>query len=281
AADGATEDLCDRLSRALRHSSADRVISKLRFQAETLTAAQSRALLMALCQVSDEYEVPWPVMSFMLRPRSQAAVLVTELLANIPAADRQDVLTESMLASESPHFVLEVRRWLGTEDLAHLGEGLADIVSEIGLSKVTKLAETDPFFLRGVENEARLLTHWAAADPEAAADYVLSAIAEDPARLDEFLTRFLSRTTRSDSDEPALLDLHPEAFDSIASIVPPAQLAPLIEARFGLSTSEAEYREDYSLPPASRAASQYLAHYRRMLEREAAAVDADDGTETG
>lgn len=103
------------LNEILIPASSEILIKKLRHKSGEMSAAASIALSVAITQKSDEISNPEILYSWTT-PFSQAAMLVSDLIQNVPKPDRTDLVKKCIDIAPILEFKLEIFRWLKRED---------------------------------------------------------------------------------------------------------------------------------------------------------------------
>ncbi|EIU7611940.1 hypothetical protein L3I75_001641 [Vibrio vulnificus] len=103
------------LNEMLSAASAETLIKKLRSKAGKISVNSSLSLAVAVAQKSEEIPNPEVLYSWMT-PFSQAAMLISDLIQNIPKSERVGLAKTCIELASTLDFKLELFRWLKRED---------------------------------------------------------------------------------------------------------------------------------------------------------------------
>jgi len=226
------------LNEILSPASSETLIKKLRHKSGGINAAASIALAVAITQKSDEISNPEVLFSWTT-PFSQAAMLVSDLIQNLPKLERIDLAKKCIDIASILEFKLEVFRWLKREDEdkpekdafseknideigKHLGKVIADRFKE--KKDITQLAPTsiptifwtlNKFVEKGFVN-----------------DHVADLILKDPESLIRIIDAYVPTAWGAESGVSHKSDFERDQYNSLTSVLDPSTVLCAIEKYF-------------------------------------------------
>lgn len=124
----------------ITQNNAKKVIEKLRYRADSISADRLKTLSLEICLYAEQYPNPDEFYEF-LNPFTQAAMLISNLIQNLPKGERIDHAIQCITQSSTAPFRVEIFRWLRKEDdekperdafskeeIAQIGDIITDIV---------------------------------------------------------------------------------------------------------------------------------------------------------
>lgn len=267
------DNLSNRISNLLNDRNAESFIAKLRRKAATIPSDKSQELAIALACLGNKFPDPDAMMSFTTT-FSQAAILVSQLIDNIPS--KADRLRYAKLVIEKAitlPFALECYRWFrpSKEEMAEDSAFSEDEVREIAQALSTRISdasnEESPLFVMYKKHATWLLHVWREVDGEAlVGGYIREKINTDPSLALKFLECFLGTSWGMESGLPHRGDFERDQYNSVSELVDPDFIADCLHATYGdqLQLPEryphfGEYTDDQKL------ALQYLWLHRFVL----------------
>ena len=226
------------LNEILSPASSETLIKKLRHKSGGINAAASTALAVAITQKSDEISNPEVLYSWTT-PFSQAAMLVSDLIQNLPKLERTDLAKKCIDIASMLEFKLEIFRWLKREDEdkpekdafseksieeigAHLGKVIADGLKE--KEDITLLAPTsiptifytlNKFVEKGYVN-----------------DYVAELFLKDPESLIRIINAYVPTAWGMESGVSHKSDFERDQYNSLTSELDASTVLSAIEKYF-------------------------------------------------
>jgi len=192
---------------------------------------------------------------FNLDVRSQAAILIKELLKFLPSKEERLNKSKLLLQTATPlPFAAECLRWLMPREKRptpdDFSEEEANELQEIVVSRVrTEAHDTDLLNIHG--SGARfLLWTWMQEDPDAVRDYLVEQFSQDPSRVLVFLKAYLPTEWGSDGVVSHGSFMR-EQYDEIIKIVDPSEILKGLKVMFpdGLDSAQPEDIRFSDLPP--------------------------------
>lgn len=226
------------LNEILSPASSETLIKKLRHKSGGINAAASIALAVAITQKSDEISNPEVLYSWTT-PFSQAAMLVSDLIQNLPKLERTDLAKKCIDIASMLEFKLEIFRWLKREDEdkpekdafseksideigKHLGKAIVDGLKE--KEDITLLAPTsiptifytlNKFVEKGYVN-----------------DYVAELILKDPESLIRIIDAYVPTAWGMESGVSHKSDFERDQYNSLTSELDASTVLSAIEKYF-------------------------------------------------
>lgn len=205
---------------------ADKVISKLRQREKSLSIETSKLLAQALAASGSFFPNPDKMYSFTTA-WSQAAILVSQLLRNIPKGkERLETAKNILQLSEPLTFKLECFRWMRSsddksEDDKEFSKEDEEQLGRIVAEAVRLDAQSELLYKKYCREAGFLLWIWSKyIDPEETAKYLQESFKEDN-NVVEFLKTYLPTAWGLETGLSHKGDFERSQFDSIAAIIDP------------------------------------------------------------
>lgn len=226
------------LNEILSPASSETLIKKLRHKSGEVNANASVALAVAITQKSDEISNPEVLYSWTT-PFSQAAMLVSDLIQNVPKSERADLAKKCIDIASILEFKLEIFRWLKREDEnkpekdafseksideigKHLGKVIADELNE--KEDITVLAPkslpTIFYTLNKFVEESYVN------------DHVAELILKDPESIVRIIDSYVPTAWGMESGVSHKSDFEREQYNSVTSVLDASIVLSAIEKYF-------------------------------------------------
>ena len=226
------------LNEILSPASSETLIKKLRHKSGEINVVASIALAVAITQKSDEISNPEVLYSWTT-PFSQAAMLVSDLIQNVPKPDRADLAKKCIAIASMLEFKLEIFKWLKREDenkpekdafsetsIDEIGKHLGKVISDELKEKedITVLAPKsiptifytlNKFVEKGYVN-----------------DYVAELISKDPESLIRIIDSYVPTAWRMESGVSHKSDFERDQYNSLTSELDASIVLSAIENNF-------------------------------------------------
>ena len=270
---GEAQGVTGTIDTIIHRRNAETLISKLRKRETTCSANGSETLAMAIGQVAAHLPRP-PSLFPAESTSSQASILVSQLLRNIPAPERVDVAKRVLLKAEPLPFAAECLSWMhvkgkeedpkshfSDDDIARLGKALAERVQ--GAAANTVIYKEYP-------DEARvLLSVWATFGSEKdVRDYLHKTVSQDRANAAELLKSFTGHAWSAASPVPHKADFERQNYDSLAKFVDTDLLHGTLQGIYGDNLESSDYPRFEDRPVEERIARQFAWIHRKVKEEQ-------------
>jgi len=279
-------NIASEIQRLVGDRSADILVSKLRRKAGGLSPGTSRNLALAIARVGDTFPKPEQMFSFTA-PFSQAGMLVSQLMENIPKGEeRFDVARLIALEGEPIAFARECFTWMRTTEEKEEADRALSVEEEDELGKIIadrieEFAQGEPIYIRLPRDAPGLLSAWSHWGSRGETNqYLAQTLEEDPRNVLELLKCYVPTAWDLASGVPHTGDFRREQYDSITRVLDADLIYDALCQVYGSDLDSPEYRDNGDRSPDERVAHQFAHIYHRVKTegQEAPGRKGDPGT---
>lgn len=279
-------NIAPEIQRLVGDRSADILVSKLRRKAGGLSPGTSRNLALAIARVGDTFPKPEQMFSFTT-PFSQAGMLVSQLMENIPKGEeRFDVARLIALGGEPIAFALECFTWMRTTEEKEEADRALSVEEEDELGKIIadrikEVAQEEPIYIRLPRDAPSLLSAWSHWGSRGETNqYLAQTLKEDPRNVLELLKCYVPTAWDLASGVSHTGDFRREQYDSITRVLDADPIYDALCQVYGSDLDSPEYRDNGDRSPDERVAHQFAHIYHRVTteEQEAPGRKGEPGT---
>jgi len=227
------------------------LIRKLRTKEEKLDASTSGNLALALAPIGAAFPNPNVLLSFT-NPFHQAAILIANLVRNLPEGKERLKLGEAILKTAEPiSFAAKCLFWIRTSDEKEKTEHILAKSEEIELeqimvSRIRDIVSGKLLYQAFPESARLLLSMWSEFGSKDETDHYLSeSFLSNPENGVEFLKCYLPTVWGGSSYIPHKGNLQREHYDSITKIVNPDAIYEALRKLKGPELDMLKLEEDY------------------------------------
>lgn len=157
-------NITSEIQRLIGDRSADLFILKLKIKAGNLSSETSRKLAIAIAEVGDNFSKSENEL-FYITAFSQAGILVSQLINNIPKGNVRFNTAKVILAEVSVSFASECFRWIYTNKEKKEQDRIFTVEEEIELGKIIyerikQFSQGEPIYKKSPGNALSLLNIW-------------------------------------------------------------------------------------------------------------------------
>lgn len=277
AASGEVEEAARALRQMVRAANAESVVSKLRSRVRTLDARTSETLAIALSQCGRIFPRPELLFSFQT-PFSQAAILVRDLVENIPARKVRLATGKKIAADASPlEFAVECVNYLRAGKDEQEADRLLDADQEkelTGLMAERIRAEAEamdtPLYV-ALGKQARyiieLWTYWSGR--EGANAYITRTLHDDPSNAVDLLKTFTRTVWGGEDGLPFEDDFEIRDYVALSRAVDLERVEEALVQVYGEVLKEPVYESDKHSSLEERLAHQFIYVRREQRSKNA------------
>ena len=266
---------------------AQRLIEKLRGVATTLDPKASVAIAVSIA--GPAHKIPNPPSLFgFTAPPAQAAMLVSQLLAQVEAGDKRVAIAKQIMEACDPlWFGVECLRWCHVTDnpdkLDH-NTLTEDELAEVRLTLVGRIKARseagDALFDPEVQQEKSLLFEWWRAEGrEPVESHLLGVFASDPGQICKFLESQAPLAHGMNEVMPHVGSLDGDQLKNIKLIIDLRTLAALIREHCDGDFENPTFHPSSEKPVAERLAEQFIFVFDKWQQE--GEPGAEDETERG
>jgi len=264
------------------------LLYKLRAKEKELGARKSHNLASALSSIGDIFPNPDIPFSFT-NPFHQAAILVANLVKNLPKGTKRLSLGEAIVKEGEPiSFAAECLRWMRTseeetKDDRIFSKNEEQLLEQIIVSRIRDISK-DKLLYRSFPRDAPLLLSiWSRyGSRDETEHYLTDSFQSKPEEVIEFLKCYVPTSWGLESGLPHKDNFRREQYDSVARVVNPDNILEALKRLYGSKLDSPEYRElDDSLDIYEVIAYQFAhIHYlvKSEMEKADSAEDSDSQT---
>lgn len=217
--------------------------------------------------------------------RSQAAILVMHLVKQVPDSAARYALAAELLCQADPlSFASELLRWFSPsrntpENEWVFDQGSFDRLRQLLVEERIVPADTrSPLYRQFGADSEYLYWWWHEVDAAGVSARLLTQLDDDPEEIDAFLDVHVGESWEIATGMPHRSDLGRHAYDNIALLVNPAEIARLLRARYGAELDEPQFHHGNDVPLARRFAHQFM-FVHRAAEAEPSTAPGNQGSE--
>jgi hypothetical protein len=265
----------ERLAQFERRRSMPRLIAALRRRIDGMDADRAAALARAIALSGD----------LMVRERgqimvttfSQAGILVSAAIRQLPGRERRWTAVEEILQSAMPlDFAVECARWMyfnaeRAEDDNIVQEADNDRIDGLLAQRIAAADREQPIYRQFPKETASLYFLWNRAMPGAPGESLRRRFAETPAELDAFIDCFVGEGWEIESGLPVRGDLRRDSYNAIVQLIDENDIMANLRARYGEELNAPQNYPPREWPHARKFAHQFAAVHA-LVAQEAAAV---------
>ena len=250
----------------------DKVVQKLREREKTINPANSAPLAKAIALAGSHF--PNPQRIFFQSARYQAAILVHQLLLNIPEREQRIDLASEIIHTAMPlPFCNECFSEISSNEETPDEKRTVDKSTQKRLGKIiaTRIkqeAEQRKNLYTEYMDDANLLARrWALwGDKKEVEAYLIKLFSVDNVNVTRFLASYLPTQWGVTSGIPRKGDFEREQFDSVKSLIDPKNIMDKLSAIFGaeLTNPTSRQRQYSAYPPDKKAAFQFADLYHQF-----------------
>ena len=257
-------------------------VKKMRQREEDFSELQARALIPILCRNGDVTPVERGPF-IMGGTRAQAAILIAHLLRIIPSGEDRNRLAAEIVGTALPlSFATECLQWMkpGRDDPEEKHLIIQEVVKSLETSLVARAVEADlqsPLYREFGSDARAFYWLWGKADAEGLSNQLLSNLETGDQEVDAFLGIYVGEAWGMEDGLPRPGDFRREAYDDIARLIDPAEIARLLRNRYGNQLDNPEFHMGEDVVLALRIAHQYMVVHNAVLDerRQAQAGEAE------
>ena len=255
---------------------------RVRRRERKLSQRASKNLALAISYSGDSFPKPETLYSFTT-PFSQAGILVSRLLENLPQAeDRFDLARTILLEGKPVAFACECFTWMfrtkeGSEIFTQDQE--ADL-AQIIVSRIKKLAFEEPLYNQQPHYARQLFSIWARkGSREETNSYLKEMFEQDPHEVLNFLKYYIPTSWSMGSGLPFKSSIERNDYDAISAIVDAEIVIQHLRAIYGSDLDSPQYYEDEERPLEERAAHQFAYINNEVHKEIQARVEGEGNAE--
>lgn len=268
--------IASEIHRLIGDRSADTFTLKLRQKAKGLPVNVSRNLSLAIADIGDIFPKPEVMFSFST-PFSQAGILVSQLVHNIPKSEgRFDVAKEVVLKGKPITFAVECFRWLRTSEEKEEQDKILTVEEEEELGKIVAerikaLSAEQPIYVQFPEDAPTLFYYWSNYGSEGDThQYLAKLFDEDPHKALVFLKCYLRTSWGVESGLSHKGDFERDQYDSIMKVVNTDVIYDALYKIYGSTLDAPDYYKTSSYPLDDKVAHQFAyIHHKAKAEEQA------------
>jgi len=265
------EEVIDIFITMVKGNNIEKIISKLRQRADQINCESSKKMSGLIASFGNIFPNPDQLFSFR-GSFSQAAMLISDLLLNIPDRDERFDFSKHLLhVAEPVTFSLEIARWLrkegddgrsrgfSPEEFMELRKFLADRIRDICLSI--------NIFTEFPNDAGQMLFFWATwGQNKDQSEYIATLLNENPAQVFTFFDNFVPTGWSETGSSKG--DLDKSIYDIIGKVVSPTIIMEALEKIFGDDINIEEYPDEYSEKDSNKRFAQQFSWIQRSVKVE-------------
>jgi KAP family P-loop domain len=258
------------LAGLIKAENAEKLIFKMRTLEDGIEGIATTNLAIAVARNASKLPNP-PSFGPFQTPLKQAAILISKLVARVPAELRGEVALEIVTRAETLKFACECVRRLRTypdstreavlspQEEKAMGGVLAARI-EMDLNSLP-----EPVFVSDRENSATYLTNWEwGAGDAAPRDYVSRQIANRPQSIFDLMKSFLGDTWNMASGRRIESDFDRSTYDIMCKVIDPTVAARILMGIFGEKMKVSQYDLPENEPRELRIANQFMFIFKNV-----------------
>ncbi len=239
------------------------LVKKMRQRESFVTCAQATALLPSLAR--NGFQVPTERGPFVMGgARTQLAILIAHLLKAIPVGEARDRMAERIIEVAEPlTFAADCIRWMqpsrdDQEAQYLLATATIDRLRELIVARAAEKDRDSPLY-RQFGYEARVLYWlWRKVDAASVSARLRVNLEGQGEEVDAFLDAHVGEAWGLTDGLPRRADFRREAYDDIARLINPEEIARDLRRRYGAELEHPEYHQNDDVPFARRLAHQFV-----------------------
>jgi hypothetical protein len=270
----ATQELVGEIHAMAADGRAERLVDKLRLHEKTLDAERAEKLALAVGKCGDEFPNPHSLALFDV-PFSQAAILVRNLVASLPAGEKRDQVAGAIIEQAEPIlFAFECLRWIRRDDEDERKQVVSpEVQKELEgtfASRVAKYAREHPPHLGDPQNAHKLYWIWSNWDDKAElSKFLQNRFDQDPSEGPSLVACYLPRIYRDDASHPRIGNLTKDGYGEIASLIDPDVLLKYLTKVYGSSLDKQLTSDAAAQVTEERAAREFASIHRELQKKNA------------
>lgn len=247
------------------------LIKKLRQREKKVSEAEAIGLLLALAQNGSQAPVERGPYVFG-GTRMQMAVLVAQLLRRVPSGEvRNRIATEIARVAMPIPFAVECARWMmpGRDDPTDqhiLTEDVLRNLDAVLVERVVKADEESPLYRQFGADARQIYWLWQKVEGSEVADRIRNDLARKEEEVDAFLDIFVGEGWSLETGLPSRSDFRRDAYDGIARLIDPGEIAGLLRDRYGAELDRPEFYHSGEVPLPLRFAHQFMVVHNKAVE---------------
>lgn len=271
--DLSVEEISQELKQIVKIHNTDNFLSKLRPQAPHISTDTSRKLAEVISKSGEIFPHLKQAFSF-LGPFSQAAILVSNLIDNIPdSSDRMDFVVKLLREAEPIMFALEILHWLNIDDdenkgtfSSEQGETLGSVLAK----RIQDLAKEQSLFKLFGNEVARLLHVWARWGSKTdTTGYIEKMLNSGEIDLTEFLTVLTPTAYIVNTGTSFKKNFERREYDSLAAIIDPALIYQRLDEVHTKDVDATVYPRNFlQTPSGEMVVKQFVWLHNRVIAEE-------------
>lgn len=260
------------------------VIKKLRQREESVSEPEARALLEVIAPNGGHFPAERGMFT-LGGTRTQAAVLVTRLLRNIPGGDDRAAVASEVIRTAIPlPFALECLRWMkpgrDEPESQHLlpPTPLGDLEAALA-SRIRQADDVAPLYRQFGADARMLYWIWKKSDCDKLSARLRHHLGSGGDEVDAFLAIHVGEAWGMEDGLPRPSDFSREAYDDISGIADPTEIMRLLRARYGEELDNPVFHHEAQVEPQRRIAHQFAVVHQSVGRQDDAGSSDRGGTE--
>lgn len=253
---------------------ADTFLLKLRRRERKFSPNISRNLALAISKIGDSLPAPEIMFSFTT-PFSQAGILVSRLMQNIPKEKDRFGTAESIIQKGEPiSFASECFRWMRTPKDREGQDKTFSLEKESKLGKIMaerirNSVQKEPIYIKSPKDTPHFLCIWSQWGPEKeVSQYIAETLKKDPHNVLKLLKCYVPTSWGIESRLSSKSDFQREEYNSLTRVVDAKLIYNILSQIYGSDLVSSEYPRDYDRSFEERLARQY-AYIHNYVKAEA------------
>lgn len=259
-----------------------RLVSVLRQRVDVLSADCASALARAIALSGSIF--PEERGMSMFTTRTQAAILIKQLLGRLPLGGRRAEI-ERILQDATPlPFANECLRWLYYRAEGDVDRNIVEaddnpIMERIVAQRIANAHSEVPVYFQFGRDASLLLWLWGKVDAEGCRRSVLGRFNLHPEEVDVYLDCYVGEGWEFESGLPVRGRLERRHFDEIEQVVGARYVMDNLVSRYGEDLDAPQEYPPEDWPAGRKDAHRFALLYRYVQEQQAAAAQAPDSVE--
>jgi hypothetical protein len=245
---------------AEQHAS-PRLVEKLRLREKTIDPVRAMNLALAIASNGILFPDEKGVLSVFLSTRSQAGILVTNLVRYTTAGKEREELAKRIIETADPiPFAVECFRWLRTgkrEAERTLSSQCEEELGQILARRIRDAASARPPYDDWPADASSLLWIWKEYGGDQAKSYLEKRLSAHPAEVSQFLLIFVPTAWGLESGLSHKADFSQSAYASVSDLLSSEMVFQQLRAIYGESLDKAEFYPSRELSLEERIAHQF------------------------
>ena len=262
------------------------LVEKLRLREKTIDPVRAMNLALAVVNNGILFPNEKGMLSVILSTRSQACILVTNLLRYTTTGKEREELAKRIIETADPiPFAVECFRWLRTgkeEAEPTLSAQCDEELEQILAIRIREAANTRPPYDEWPADTPSLLWIWKQQDGGEVKAYLEERLSADPTEVSRLLLTFVPIAWGLESGLSHKADFRQDAYKSVSELVSPEFVFRQLRSIYGGALDKADFYPPQELPLEERIAHQFAFLHleaQRSKEEPVPAEPEHDGDE--